>query len=97
MKQERLLKVIVAPHISEKATNVAEKHRQFVFKVLPDATKAEIKTAIEKLFNVKVDAVRVCNVKGKTKMFKQMAGKRKDWKKAYISLQEGQDISFGAE
>ena len=97
MNQERLLKVIVAPHISEKATNVAEKNKQFVFKVLPDATKAEIKNAVEKLFSVKVDAVRVCNVKGKTKMFKQVAGRCKDWKKAYVSLQEGQDISFGAE
>lgn len=94
MNQERLMKVIVAPVITEKAQLVADKHHQIVFKVLPDACKNEIKAAVEQLFKVKVDAVRVANVKGKQKRFGQMQGKRKDWKKAYVSLAEGHDIKF---
>ena len=98
MNQQRLMKVLLGTHVSEKATLVAEKNRQFVFKVLPSATKLEIKSAVEKLFDVKVDAVNVSNVKGKTRKFGNIDGKRKDWKKAYVSLQEGFDINFaGAE
>jgi len=98
MNQERLLKVIVAPCFTEKAQNMAEKNRQIAFKVATDATKAEIKGAVEMLFSVKVDAVRVINVMGKNKRFGQRLGKRKDWKKAYVSLKEGFDINFaGAE
>lgn len=97
MKEERLMRIIVAPHTSEKATLAADKRRQFVFKVLRDATKQEIKEAVEFLFKVKVGAVRVCQVKGKKKVFKQTAGQRQDWKKAYVTLKEG-DIQFaGAE
>jgi large subunit ribosomal protein L23 len=98
MNQERLMKIILAPVISEKGTNVADKYRQFVFKVLPDATKQEIKNAVELLFKVAVKSVNICNVKGKRKMFKQRPGQRKNWKKAYVALHEGHDINFaGAE
>ena len=97
MNEERLMKIIVAPHTSEKATILADKHHQFIFKVLRDATKPEIKAAVELLFKVKVGSVRVCNVKGKQKMFRQKMGRRQDWKKAYVTLKEG-DIQFtGAE
>lgn len=94
MNQERLLQVVLAPHISEKSTLVADESRQHVFKVLPDATKTEIKQAVEQLFEVKVAQVRVMNVKGKTKRFGQRDGKRSDWRKAYVTLAEGQDIDF---
>lgn len=94
MNQERLLKVIVSPHLSEKANDVAEKYRQIVFKVLLDATKPEIKAAVEQLFNVKVDAVRTTTVKGKRRRFGRFSGKQNDWKKAYVKLAEGYDIDF---
>ena len=97
MNQERLMKVIVAPVISEKATLVGETRRQVVFEVLPDATKAEIKQAVEKLFDVKVEAVNVVNVKGKTKAFKFRMGRRPDWRKAYVKLAEGQSIDVMAK
>lgn len=90
----RLYQVIRKPHISEKATIVAEKHKQFVFKVADDSNKTEIKNAIEMLFNVKVDEVRTCNVKRQAHQFKQRAGFRKGWKKAYVTLQSGFDIDF---
>jgi len=93
-KQERLLQIIHRPHISEKATNIAEKNNQFVFQVASDATKDEIKQAVELLFEVKVEHVRVCNVRGKVRNFKQVTGQRKGWKKAYVALKEGQDIDF---
>ena len=96
MSQERILQVLLAPHISEKTTLVADSSNQHVFKVLPDATKIEIKQAVEQLFEVKVTQVRVMNVKGKTKRFGQKFGKRSDWRKAYVSLAEGQDIDFAA-
>lgn len=92
--QERLFHIILGPRISEKASTVAEKYKQFVFKVTPLANKRDIKQAVEKLFDVKVDQVRVCNVKGKTRTFKQVQGRRKNWKKAYVSLKEGFDIDF---
>ena len=94
MNFERLHQIILAPVISEKATRVAEKRNQAVFKVLPDAQKPEIKEAVEKLFNVKVTSVSTLNVKGKTKRFGQTVGKRSDWKKAYVTLAEGQEIDF---
>ena len=94
MSQERILQVLLAPHISEKTTLVADANSQHVFKVLPDATKIEIKQAVEQLFEVKVTQVRVMNVKGKTKRFGQKFGKRSDWRKAYVTLAEGQDIDF---
>lgn len=94
MKKERLMKVLLAPHISEKSTVAADSNQQFVFKVVPDANKLEIKRAVELMFDVKVDSVQVANVKGKRKRFGQMAGRRADWKKAYVKLQPGQDIDF---
>jgi large subunit ribosomal protein L23 len=99
MREERLLQVLVAPHVSEKSTTAAETNNTVVFKVATTATKAEIKAAVEKLFEVQVKGVRTVNVKGKTKRTGQRIGKRSDWKKAYVTLQEGSDIDFvgGAE
>lgn len=99
MKEERLLKVLKAPHVSEKSTMAAEVSNTVVFKVAKDANKTEIKAAVEKLFEVEVEGVRTVNVKGKTKRHGASFGKRSDWKKAYVVLKEGQDIDFvgGAE
>ena len=94
MNQERLLQVILAPVVSEKSTFVAEKNQQVVFRVASDATKPEIKAAVEMLFNVKVDSVSTVNVKGKVKRFGRTFGRRKDWKKAYVSLVQGQEIDL---
>lgn len=94
MSQERLMKVLLAPHVSEKTTRVADQANQVVFRVLPDATKAEIKKAVEMLFEVQVSSVQVTNMKGKLKRFGQSIGRRKNWKKAYVTLAEGQDIDF---
>jgi large subunit ribosomal protein L23 len=98
MNQERLMTVLLGPHISEKGTILAEKHNQIVFKVRRDASKAEIRAAVELMFEVKVDGVQVINQKGKSKRFGRYMGKRSDWKKAYVRLAEGHDIDFiGAE
>ncbi|MEZ7910764.1 MAG: 50S ribosomal protein L23 [Propionivibrio sp.] len=94
MNQERLMQVLLAPQISEKATYIAEKNEQVVFRVATDATKPEVKAAVELLFKVEVEAVRIANVKGKTKRFGRSMGKRKGWKKAYVSLKAGQEINF---
>ncbi len=94
MNQERLLKVLLGPVVSEKSAIVGDAGNQVVFKVLGDAAKPEIKAAVEKLFSVSVEEVRVLNVKGKTKRTRHGMGKRKDWKKAYVRLAEGQDIDF---
>jgi len=98
MNQERLMKILLEPHVSEKSTLIADQHNQVVFKVVTDATKLEIKKAVEKLFSVEVDRVQVVNVRGKMKRMGSNWGKRKNWKKAYVCLKEGQDINFiGAE
>jgi len=94
MNQERLMKVLLAPHVSEKSAMAAERDRQFVFRVVSDATKPEVKAAVEKLFSVEVECVQVTNVKGKTKRFGQRQGRRSGWKKAYVSLKPGFDIDF---
>jgi large subunit ribosomal protein L23 len=94
--QDRLLQVILAPQITEKATYVADKYQQIAFKVRTDATKLEIKAAIELVFKVEVDDVNVLNVKGKEKRAGRVMGRRKDWKKAYVSLKPGQEINFAA-
>jgi len=94
MNKERIFQVLLAPHVSEKATVVAEKGNQFVFRVARNADKREIKAAVEALFEVKVKGVQTLNVKGKSKVFGRMQGKRGDWKKAYVSLEAGQDIDF---
>jgi large subunit ribosomal protein L23 len=98
MNQERIMKILVSPIVSEKSTRVAEQNRQFVFKVVKDASKPEVRKAVELMFDVKVDAVQIANVKGKVKRFGGALGKRADWKKAFVTLAEGHDINFmGAE
>ena len=92
--QERLLKVILAPVISEKSTRLADKQNQVVFRVLPDATKQEIGAAVADLFKVEVIGVQVLNVKGKVKRSGRVTGRRDNWKKAYVTLKQGQDIDF---
>lgn len=94
MNQERRLKIILSPHMSEKATNVGEKNNEYVFKVLKTATKLEVKDAVENLFNTKVKSVRIVNVKPKQKIFKSVEGFRKGWKKAYVALQADQKIDI---
>jgi large subunit ribosomal protein L23 len=94
--QERLMNVLLAPQISEKATYVAEKNEQVIFRVASDATKPEIKAAVELLFKVNVENVQVAVVKGKQKRFGKFMGRRKDWKKAYVCLAPGQEINFAA-
>lgn len=94
VNQERLLQVLLAPQISEKATYVADKNEQVVFRVASDATKPEIKAAVELLFKVQVESVQVLNVKGKVKRFRGATGRRKGWKKAFVSLKPGQEINF---
>ena len=98
LRQERLLTVIQGPHLSEKA-HIAAESNQVVLKVRTDATKKEVAQAVELLFEVKVDAVQVVNVKGKTKRFQQTNGRRANWKKAYVKLADGSSIEelFGAE
>lgn len=92
--QERLLQVLLAPQISEKATYIADKNEQVVFRVVSDATKPEIKAAVELLFKVDVDSVQTANVKGKSKRFGRFVGQRKGWKKAFVCLKAGQEINF---
>jgi large subunit ribosomal protein L23 len=96
MKEERLLQIILAPVISEKATMLADKRAQIIFKVVPTATKPEIKAAVELLFKVQVSDVNVLNVKGKTKKFGRFTGTRSSWKKAFVSLKPGQELNFAA-
>lgn len=94
--QERLMKVLLAPQISEKATHVADKNEQVVFRVVTDATKPEIKAAVEMMFKVNVNSVQVVNVMGKVKRSGRVIGRRNDWKKAYVCLAAGQEINFAA-
>ena len=94
--QERLMQVLLAPQVSEKSTYVAEKSAQVVFRVVGNATKPEIKAAVELLFKVDVESVQVANVKGKLKRFGKLSGRRKNWKKAYVCLKPGQEINFHA-
>ena len=98
LHQERLMTVIRGPHLSEKA-HIAAESNQVVLKVRCDATKKEVRQAVELLFDVKVDGVQVVNVKGKTKRFQQTKGRRPNWKKAYVKLAEGSSLEefFGAE
>ena len=96
ISQERLLQVLLAPQISEKATFIADKNEQVVFKVSTDATKPEVKAAVEALFKVEVKSVQIANVKGKVKRAGRTIGRRKDWKKAFVCLKPGQEINFAA-
>jgi large subunit ribosomal protein L23 len=94
--QERLLQVILGPQISEKSTYIADKNEQVIFKVVSNATKPEVKAAVEMLFNVQVESVQTANVKGKSKRFGKFMGQRKGWKKAYVCLKPGQELNFAA-
>ncbi|HLQ00919.1 MAG TPA: 50S ribosomal protein L23 [Burkholderiales bacterium] len=92
--KERLMQVLLAPRVSEKSTFIGEKHNQYVFRVAADATKPEIKAAVELMFKTKVKSVQVTNVRGKEKRFGRYVGHRRQWKKAYVSLVQGQEITF---
>lgn len=94
MNEERLMKVLLAPIVSEKSTLLADKNDQIAFRVLQDATKPEIKAAVELLFKVKVESVQVLNIKGKAKRFGRFEGRRRNVRKAYVSLAPGQEINF---
>lgn len=95
MNNDRLMQLLISPVISEKSTAAADSARQYIFRVLPDATKPEIKKAVELMFSVKVDSVRVINTKGKSKRFGRTMGRRSNIRKAYVKLAEGSDIDFG--
>jgi large subunit ribosomal protein L23 len=98
MNQERLMNILLAPIVSEKSSRLADASRQFVFKVMKDASKPEVKRAVELMFDVKVDNVQIANMRGKVKVHGRSIGRRSDWKKAYVTLSEGHDIDFmGAE
>ena len=95
---ERLMLVLLAPQVSEKSTYVGERNNQYVFRVTSDATKPEIKAAVELMFKKKVQSVQVLNVKGKEKRSGRTIGRRRNWKKAYVSLMPGEEITYqGAE
>jgi large subunit ribosomal protein L23 len=94
MNQERMYQVLLVPHVSEKSTLLADANNQHVFKVATDATRSEVKQAVEELFKVKVDKVRIVNVKGKSKRFGGRMGKRSDMRKAYVTLSPDNDIDF---
>jgi len=93
---DRLMNVVLAPVVSEKGTYVADKNRQYVFRVADDATKPQIKAAVELMFKTKVEGVTVLNVKGKERRFGRTIGRKRSWKKAYVRLAEGQEINFAA-
>ena len=94
MSKERLMKLLLAPCITEKSALVSSKYRQIVFKIVPDATKREVKQAVELMFEVEVEKVQLSNVKGKCRLFQRVHGRRSDWKKAYVKLKPGHDINF---
>ena len=94
MNKERLMNVLLQPHVSEKAATLTDKSNQYVFRVLGDASKEEVKHAVELMFEVKVEGVNLLNKPGKSRRFKNVAGKRNGYKKAYVSLQTGQSIDF---
>ena len=96
MNNEKILAVLRAPLVSEKTARIQEMN-QYVFEVASTATKADVKSAVESLFNVTVESVNVMNVKGKNKTFRNRAGRRGDWRKAYVRLAEGQTIDVTAK
>ncbi len=97
VSQENLLQVLLAPQVSEKATWVADKHNQIIFRVAAGATRQQVKAAVESLFKVRVLGVQVANVKGKEKRFGGMIGRRGGWKKAFVRLEAGQDLNLSGE
>ena len=94
MNQERMYQILLVPHVSEKSTLLADEKNQHVFRVATDATRTEVKQAVEELFKVKVDKVRILNIKGKNKRFGGRLGKRSDMRKAYVTLSADNDIDF---
>ena len=94
MNKDRLYQVLLAPRVTEKTTRVGEESNHYVFRVVQNANKSEVRSAVEMLFDVSVESVRIVNVKGKNKSFRMRTGKRSDWKKAYVRVQEGQVIDF---
>src|ERR1700737_5001944 len=94
MNKERLMTVLIQPHVSEKAATLGEKANQYVFRVRDDASKSEVKQAVELMFEVKVDGVNLLNNRAKPRRFKNVAGKRNGFKKAYVRLETGQSIDF---
>ena len=94
LSKEKLISVVIGPHLSEKSTTVGERDKQVVFRVRRNSTKSDIRRAVEYLFEVKVAGVQVVSCKGKTKRFGKSHGRRQDWKKAYVTLAEGHDINF---
>ena len=97
MNKERLMTVLIQPHVSEKAATVTEKANQYVFRVRDDASKAEVKQAVELMFEVKVEGVQVLNESGKKRRFGARSGRTQDWKKAYVRLAAGQSIDYEAQ
>jgi large subunit ribosomal protein L23 len=96
MNREQLMGVLIAPHVTEKTSLAMQNHNQYTFRVRREATKTDIKKAVELMFDVKVAAVQVVNEPGKTRRFGRHAGRTQDWKKAYVSLAEGQSIDYEA-
>jgi large subunit ribosomal protein L23 len=94
MTSERIFKALLAPHITEKSAHGSELNRKYVFKILKQATKIDIRKAVEQLFAVKVISVCICNVKGKATRFGRVVGRHKHWKKAYVTLAKGQEIDM---
>lgn len=94
MNQVRLMNILLAPIVSEKSSRIADAHGQYAFKVMKNASKPEVKKAVELMFDVKVDSVQISNMRGKVKAHGRSLGRRSDWKKAYVKLAEGQDIDF---
>ncbi len=94
MNQQRLIKILLSPIVSEKSTMMAEKNEQVAFRIVSDATKAEVKAAVELLFKVQVESVNLLNVKGKAKRYGRFSGRRSDVRKAYVCLKPGQEINF---
>jgi len=96
MNREQLMSVLIAPHVTEKTSLAMQNHNQYTFRVRRDATKTDIRKAVELMFEVKVAGVQVVNEPGKTRRFGRHAGRTQDWKKAYVSLAEGQSIDYEA-
>ena len=96
MNREQLMNVLIAPHVTEKSSLAMQNHNQYTFRVRRDATKIDIRKAVELMFDVKVAGVQVVNEAGKTRRFGKIAGRTQDWKKAYVSLVAGQTIDYEA-
>jgi len=96
VNREQLMSVLIAPHVTEKTSLAMQNHNQYTFRVRRDATKTDIRKAVELMFDVKVAGVQVVNEVGKQRRFGRIAGRTQDWKKAYVSLNEGQTIDYEA-